>query len=70
MTDDAGQISKRRRAVMRRALRILGDKHFLRSWMNRSNVWLGSSPNSLVETEEGFRAVDNYLSQVEYGVYV
>lgn len=55
---------------MRRALLILGDKEFVRSWMGSSNVWLGGSPNSLVETLDGFKSVDTYLSQVEYGVYV
>lgn len=55
---------------MRRALRILGDKEFVRPWMSQSNVWLGDSPASLLETAEGFNAVDIYLSQVEYGVYV
>jgi hypothetical protein len=38
--------------------------------MNQSNVWLGGSPASLLDTDEGFNAVETYLSQVEYGVYV
>lgn len=61
---------KRRRFVMRRALRILGDKDFVRPWMRRSNVWLGGSPVTLLDTAEGFDAVNTYLSQVEHGVYV
>jgi uncharacterized protein (DUF2384 family) len=68
--EDALLISRRRRIVMRRALSILGDKDFVRPWMRRSNVWLGDSPVSLLETAEGFNAVNTYLSQVEYGVYV
>ncbi len=38
--------------------------------MAQLNVWLGDSPNSLLETAEGFEAVDVYLSQVDYGIYV
>lgn len=38
--------------------------------MRRQNVWLGDSPNALLETAEGFEAVNTYLSQVDYGVYV
>lgn len=70
MSNDAILVSKRRRAVMRRALRILGDKNFVRPWMAQLNVWLGDSPNSLLQTAEGFEAVDVYLSQVDYGIYV
>lgn len=70
MVDDAQQIRIRRRIVMRRALQILGSKDFVRPWMNRPNVWLGGSPVSLLETDEGLNAVETYLSQVEYGVYV
>lgn len=70
MANDPQLILSRRRIVMRRALRILGGKDFVRPWMNQSNVWLGGSPASLVETDEGFNAVETYLSQVEYGVYV
>lgn len=55
---------------MRRALRILGDKDVVRPWMSRANVWLGGSPISVLETADGFNAVDAYLSQVEHGVYV
>lgn len=60
----------RRRIVMRRALRILGNKDFVRPWMSQSNIWLGDCPASLLETDEGFSAIETYLSQVEHGVYV
>ena len=70
MANDAQLLLNRRRIVMRRALRILGDKDFVRPWMSQSNVWLGDSPASLLETEEGFTAVETYLSQVDHGVYV
>lgn len=70
MVDDPLLIQKRRRIVMRRALRILGEKDFVRSWMRQSNVWIGGSPVSLLETVEGFDAINTYLSQLEYGVHV
>ncbi len=38
--------------------------------MRQSNVWIGGSPVSLLETVEGFDAINTYLSQLEYGVHV
>ena len=53
-----------------RGLDILGDKKTLDQWLNRPNLALGEKiPLELLDTIEGFRLVENVLSQIEYGFY-
>ncbi len=53
-----------------RGLDIFGDKQTIDRWLSRENLALGDkSPLELLDTIEGFRLVDNLLSQIEYGFY-
>lgn len=53
-----------------RACDIFGDKTTADSWLHRSNTALiGKSPIDLLDTVEGFRMVDDLLSQIEYGFF-
>jgi putative toxin-antitoxin system antitoxin component (TIGR02293 family) len=53
-----------------RATDILGDKTTTDNWLHRSNTALnGKSPIDMLDTVEGFRMVDDVLSQIEYGFF-
>jgi putative toxin-antitoxin system antitoxin component (TIGR02293 family) len=49
---------------------ILGDASTADEWLHRSNVALrGENPIEILDTIEGFRMVEDLLSQIEYGFY-
>lgn len=70
MTSSVPSTSERIQIVIEHALRVFGDKEHVNTWMRSENVFLErQAPCELIETEEGFEAVETYLSRVEYGVY-
>jgi uncharacterized protein (DUF2384 family) len=53
-----------------RGLDIFGDKDTLEKWLNRKQMALGGTvPLTLLDTAEGFRMINDLLSQIEYGFY-
>jgi putative toxin-antitoxin system antitoxin component (TIGR02293 family) len=53
-----------------RGLDIFGDKETFEKWVQRPQMALGMQvPVSLLDTAEGFRMVNDLLSQIEYGFY-
>ena len=56
--------------IYTRALDILGDQATAEHWLERAQLALGNqSPLQLLDTAEGYRLVDDLLSQIEYGFY-
>lgn len=56
--------------IYTRSLDILGDQATAEHWLEREQLALGNrSPLQLLDTAEGYRLVDDLLSQVEYGFY-
>ena len=63
--------AERTKVVFDHAVGVIGDEDDVSLWMRRLNVFLGNkSPLDLVQTVEGFTAVETYLTQVEYGLYI
>ena len=53
-----------------RATDILGDARTADGWLHRPNTALGGkNPIEILDTIEGFRMVEDLLSQIEYGFY-
>lgn len=53
-----------------RAMDVLGDKSTADNWLHRSNTALnGKSPIEMLDTIEGFRMVNDLISQIEYGFF-
>ena len=53
-----------------RGLEIFGDKDTFEKWLQRPQMALGEQiPVDLLDTAEGFRMVNDLLSQIEYGFY-
>gem|GEM_PF-4211507 len=53
-----------------RGLDIFGDKGTFEKWIQRPQMALGmQTPVSLLDTAEGFRMVNDLLSQIEHGFY-
>jgi putative toxin-antitoxin system antitoxin component (TIGR02293 family) len=53
-----------------RGLDIFGDQETFEKWLQRPQMALGMQvPISLLDTSEGFRLVNDVLSQIEYGFY-
>lgn len=53
-----------------RGLDIFGDQETFEKWLQRPQMALGlQAPISLLDTSEGFRLVNDVLSQIEYGFY-
>ena len=53
-----------------RATDILGDRTTADNWLHRANIALNDKPPiEMLDTVEGFRLVDDVLSQIEYGFY-
>ena len=53
-----------------RGLDIFGDKETFEKWVQRPQMALGmQTPVSLLDTAEGFRIINDLLSQIEYGFY-
>lgn len=53
-----------------RATDILGNATTADGWLHRPNTALnGKTPLEILDTIEGFRMVDDLLSQIEYGFY-
>lgn len=53
-----------------RGLDIFGDQATFENWLQRPQMALGMQvPVSLLDTTEGFRLVNDLLSQIEYGFY-
>ena len=49
---------------------ILGDASIADAWLHRPNTALGGkNPIEILDTIEGFRMVEDLLSQIEYGFY-
>lgn len=49
---------------------IFGDQPTFENWLQRPQMALGmETPLSLLDTSEGFRMVNDVLSQIEYGFY-
>jgi putative toxin-antitoxin system antitoxin component (TIGR02293 family) len=49
---------------------IFGDQHTFEKWLQRPQMALGREvPLTLLDTSEGFRMVNDLLSQIEYGFY-
>jgi putative toxin-antitoxin system antitoxin component (TIGR02293 family) len=53
-----------------RGLDIFGDQETFEKWLHREQMALGGAvPISLLDTAEGFRMINDLLSQIEYGFY-
>jgi len=56
--------------VYMRGQDIFGDQPTFENWLQRPQMALGMEvPLSLLDTTEGFRMVNDVLSQIEYGFY-
>jgi putative toxin-antitoxin system antitoxin component (TIGR02293 family) len=53
-----------------RTIDVLGDKGTADGWLHRPNTALNSkSPIEMLDTVEGFRMVEDLISQIEYGFF-
>ena len=53
-----------------RGLDIFGDQETFEKWLKRPQMSFGmQTPLSLLDTSEGFRQINDLLSQIEYGYY-
>ena len=57
--------------ILERATLVFGSRDAAASWLMRPSRWLsGGVPGLLIHRKEGLKQVEEYLGQVEHGVYV
>jgi putative toxin-antitoxin system antitoxin component (TIGR02293 family) len=66
---EAGMVSGT--SVLAQATKLFGSKEDAEAWMGRPALGLGGhKPIDLLSTPAGMKLVENFLVQMEYGVYV
>lgn len=59
---------QRKARIAALANRYLGDEDLAQRWLERPNLALGGrTPLSLLDTDQGARAVENVLGRIAYG---
>ena len=57
--------------VLEHAINVFGSQQLAEEWLGRPCKFLeGGVPLDMLDNPIGFRAVEDYLDRVQYGVYV
>lgn len=53
--------------IQKEAQKVFGSLKLAKTWLSEKNIALGTTPNSLIDTEQGAREVRKVLSAIAHG---